>query len=83
MRRRPRPTTRARIPIGHNLADTMWPWNGITGNPRPPTAPGGALAASPAAGAPGPQPTVRSTLDYQGAVSAAARMGFDYDDVAF
>ena len=53
------------------------------GNPRPPTAPGGALAASPAAGAPGPQPTVRSTLDYQGAVSAAARMGFDYDDVAF
>jgi tyrosinase len=70
-------------PIGHNLGDTMWPWNGITGNPRPPTAPGGALAASPAAAAPGPQPTVRSTLDYQGAVSAAARMGFDYDDVAF
>ena len=29
--------------------------------PRPPTAPGGALAASPTASAPGPQPTVRST----------------------
>ena len=70
-------------PIGHNLPDTMWPWNGVTGNPRPPTAPGGALAASPTASAPGPQPTVRSTLDYQGAVGATARMGFDYDDVPF
>ena len=29
--------------IGHNLADTMWPWNGVTGAPRPPTAPGGTL----------------------------------------
>lgn len=25
--------------IGHNLPNTMWPWNGITGGPRPPTAP--------------------------------------------
>ena len=40
---------------------------GVTGVPR----------------APGPQPRVRSTLDYQGAVSAASRMGFDYDDVPF
>jgi hypothetical protein len=37
----------------------MWPWNGITGGTRPPTAPGGALAASPSATAPGPQPRVR------------------------
>jgi tyrosinase len=69
--------------IGHNLADTMWPWNGVTGGQRPPTAPGGALAVSPCTSAPGPQPRVRDTLDYQGAVGAAARMGFDYDDVAF
>lgn len=70
-------------PVGHNLPDTMWPWNGVTAPPRPPTAPGGALAVSAVVAAPGPQPTVRSTLDYQGAVSAAARMGFDYDDVPF
>ncbi|MGH7787509.1 MAG: tyrosinase family protein [Candidatus Binatia bacterium] len=70
-------------PIGHNLPDTMWPWNGITGGARPPTAPGGAMAASPCVAAPGPQPRVRSSLDYQGVVNAVARMGFDYDDVRF
>ena len=70
-------------PIGHNLNDTMWPWNGITGAPRPPTAPGGAMAASPIASAPGPQPRVRSSLDYQGAINPVNRIGFDYDDVRF
>lgn len=70
-------------PIGHNLPDTMWPWNGITGNPRPPTAPGGALAASPCVSAPGPQPKVQDCLDYQGTLDALSRMGFDYDDVPF
>jgi tyrosinase len=70
-------------PIGHNLPDTMWPWNGITGGTRPPTAPGGAMAASPSVSAPGPQPRVQSSLDYQGSISAVSRMGFDYDDVAF
>jgi tyrosinase len=70
-------------PIGHNLPDTMWPWNGITGGTRPPTAPGGAMAASPCVSAPGPQPRVRDGLDYQGSVSAVSRLGFDYDDVPF
>ena len=70
-------------PIGHNLVDTMWPWNGITGSPRPPTAPGGAMATSPCVSAPGPQPRVRSSLDYQGSVNALSREGFDYDDVRF
>jgi len=70
-------------PIGHNLVDTMWPWNGITGPPRPPTAPGGAMASSPCVSAPGAQPRVRSSLDYQGSVSALGREGFDYDDVQF
>jgi tyrosinase len=68
---------------GHNLPDTMWPWNGVTGGTRPPTAPGGAMAASPCVGAPGPQPRVQDCLDYQGAIGAPARMGFDYDDAKF
>jgi tyrosinase len=68
-------------PIGHNLPDTMWPWNGITGGQRPPTAPGGTLAPSPCVGAPGLQPRVRDMLDYQGAIGAGSRLGFDYDDV--
>jgi tyrosinase len=70
-------------PIGHNLPDTMWPWNGIITPPRPPTAPGGAMAASLCASAPGAQPQVQSSLDYQGSVSAPSRLGFDYNDVAF
>jgi tyrosinase len=69
--------------LGHNLPDTMWPWNGLTGNTRPPTAPGGALAVSPCVSAPGPQPRVRDGLDYQGNINAVSRMGFDYDDVPF
>lgn len=70
-------------PAGHKLADTMWPWNGITGGTRPPTAPGGTLAVSAMASAPGLQPRVQDMLDYQGVTSAANRLGFDYDDVAF
>ena len=70
-------------PIGHNLNDSMWPWNGVTTPPRPPFAPGGTLASSPCVAAPGPQPLVRNCLDFQGAVTAAARLGFDYDDVPF
>lgn len=70
-------------PIGHNLPDTMWPWNGVTGPPRPPTAPGGTMAPSPVVSAPGLTPRVRDGLDFQGKVNAAACMGFDYDDVPF
>ena len=61
----------------------MWPWNGVTSAPRPPTAPGGALAASPTTAAPGPRPRVQDTLDYQGRLNPLARLGFDYDDVPF
>ena len=69
--------------IGHKLPDTMWPWNGITGGQRPPTAPGGPLASSSFVAAPGPQPKVQDCLDYQGSVNVLSRMGFDYDDVPF
>jgi tyrosinase len=67
---------------GHNIGDTMWPWNGVTGDPRPDTAPGGAMLASALTSAPGPTPTVRSMLDYQ-AINGGAQLGFDYDDVPF
>ena len=66
---------------GHKLPDTMWPWNGVTGGTRPPTAPGGAMAASPCVVAPGLQPRVQDCLDYHGVLNAASNMGFDYDDV--
>ncbi|MDE2366501.1 MAG: tyrosinase family protein, partial [Betaproteobacteria bacterium] len=69
--------------IGHNLPDTMWPWNGITTPPRPPTAPGGGLANSVCASMPGPQPAVRDCFDYQGKVTPPSRLGFDYDDVPY
>jgi tyrosinase len=67
---------------GHNIGDTMWPWNGIITPPRPRTAPGGSLAPSALTSAPGPSPAVRSMLDYQ-AVNGGAHLGFDYDDVPF
>ena len=69
--------------IGHHLPDTMWPWNGVISPPRPPTAPGGTLAPSPITGAPGSQPRVQDTLDFQGRINAVSRMAFDYDDVPF
>jgi tyrosinase len=69
--------------IGHNLKDTMWPWNQITGSPRPPTAPGGNLPTSPLVSVPGLTPTVGDMIDYQGVVNPPSRLGFDYDDVPF
>jgi tyrosinase len=73
--------------VGHNLMDEMWSWNGVTGtgapNDRPPTAPGGTLAASPAASAPGPTPMVGDMIDYQGVNNPANRLGFDYARVRF
>ena len=66
---------------GHKLPDTMWPWNGVTGGTRPPTAPGGPMAKSPCVAAPGLHPRVEDCLDYHGVIHAASNMGFDYDDV--
>jgi tyrosinase len=69
--------------IGHHVDDTMWPWNGDTKAPRPPNAPGGALASSPIVAAPGPAPTVANMIDYQGRIDPSNRLGYDYGDVAF
>jgi tyrosinase len=68
--------------IGHRLADTMWPWNGVVTAPRPPTAPGGTMARSKVTSLPGDKPTVRSMIDYQG-VGGGPPLGFAYDDVPY
>ena len=61
--------------IGHRLADTMWPWNGVTGAPRPPTAPGGTLAPSPSTTAPGRDPrSARCSTTRRSAGGRAARV---------
>ena len=69
--------------VGHNLNDTMWPWNQVTTPPRPPTAPGGTMAPSPLTSAPGLSPTVGAMIDHQGVRTPPSRLGFDYDDVPF
>jgi len=70
--------------IGHNLLDTMWPWNNVRVRPRPPTAPRTPFPDAPATTAsPGNEPTVRSMIDFQGHADVVARLGFDYDDVPF
>ena len=69
--------------VGHNLMDTMWPWNRDTAPPRPPTAPGGNFPPGVFLTAPGPTPRVGDMIDFQGRVNPANRLGFDYDDVPF
>jgi tyrosinase len=68
---------------GHNLHDTMWPWNNVTNvDGRPPTAPRHPFqAATPAAGPP-LEPTVADLIDFQGHLAGTA-LGFDYDDVPY
>jgi tyrosinase len=66
--------------VGHNLNDTMWPWNQDTNAPRPTTAPGGNFPPSPTENAPGVTPTVGDMIDYQGVIDPGNRLGFDYDD---
>lgn len=70
--------------IGHNMLDTMWPWNGVIGGagPRPPSAPRQPFPDA-LLTAPGNRPTVRTMIDYQGLHDAAAPLGFDYDDVPY
>jgi tyrosinase len=73
---------------GHNLLDTMWPWNGVHTAPRPTTPPpstsaGPGMLPSSIASAPRAQPTVGDMLDYQGQIRPGFWQGFDYDDVMF
>jgi len=69
--------------IGHNLQDTMWPWNQDTSPPRPKTAPGGGMTTSPATDAPGGQPTVGDMIDYQGVMASSSRILAEYDGLGY
>jgi tyrosinase len=68
--------------VGHNLQDTMWPWNNVTGGLRPDTAPRTPLKASSLTPAPPDAPKVGDMIDFQGR-SSGVGLGFDYDDVPF
>jgi tyrosinase len=67
---------------GDAPADTMWPWNGVTGPPRPPTAPGGPFPQLGFPSRPAAQITVGETIDYIGRTEGN-ELHFDYDDVPF
>ena len=66
----------------HKLTDTLWPWDGIAGAPRPPTAPGGPFPDSATTPLPGKKPRVEDTLDHLGVYNGSS-LGFAYDDVPF
>jgi len=74
------PGTGARI--GDFVTDTMWPWNGATAPPRPPTAPGGPLPQLAFPSKPPPVPTIADVIDYIGRTQGNSN-NFDYDDVPF
>jgi tyrosinase len=65
---------------GDRLTDTLWPWNGITGGTRPPTAPGGPMPQLSYPSKPSPLVTVEEVIDYIGHTQGNAN-NFDYDDV--
>jgi tyrosinase len=71
--------------IGNFTNDTMWSWNRLFGNSRPPRnpPPGTEMPDSPLTNFPGRQPTVGSMIDYQGQFSLANNLHFAYDDVPF
>jgi tyrosinase len=72
-------------PIGSYASDTMWPWNGVTGTPRPATAPGGPFPPSSTyPNTPPVQPRPLNSIDYRtNPPGNFAGMGFSYVDVPF
>jgi tyrosinase len=69
--------------IGNFLEDTLWPWNGIVGDPRPRTAPGTYYPPSPFLNVPDRYPTIRSCIDFQGQLDRNQALGAYYDDVPY
>jgi tyrosinase len=69
--------------IGHNLRDTLWPWDDDRNPPRPANAPRTPFPDGPSAQGPGATPTIENMIDYQGFLDEAAYLGYGYDDVPF
>jgi tyrosinase len=69
--------------IGHNLRDTLWPWDDDTNPPRPNNAPRTPFSDGPMAQGPGATPTVGDMIDYHGLLKQTAYLGYGYDDVPF
>jgi tyrosinase len=69
--------------IGNYLDDSLWPWCGLVGDPRPRTAPGTYFPISPFLSVPDRFPLIREAIDFQGQNDLAANLGFSYDDVPF
>jgi tyrosinase len=69
--------------IGHNLRDTLWPWDGDTTPPRPGNAPRTPFPVVPTAPAPGLTPRVGDMIDYAGFRDPTRDMNFAYDNVPF
>ena len=68
--------------IGDFINDTMWPWNNVTGSPRPATAPGHPMIGSIFTSYPGPTPKIIDMVDYQGRITNRP-LYFDYDNIGF
>ncbi len=69
--------------VGHNLGDTMWPWNNVRTPPRPSSAPRTPFPSAANAPAPGPTPKVGDMIDYHGMLRETSYAGFAYDDVPY
>lgn len=69
--------------VGRMSQDTMWPWDNLKDGERPTHVPRQPFPQSPTHAAPGLTPTIESMIDYQGQMSDADDMGFDYDSVPF
>jgi tyrosinase len=69
--------------LGHNLGDTIWPWNQSITPPRPTfPPPRGPMPHSSLTSAPGGTPRIQDMIDYQ-AARGGQPLGYDYDDVPF
>ena len=69
--------------LGHNLGDTMWPWNNDRRPPRPSNAPRTPFPSAANAPGPGGTPKVGDMIDYHGLVRPASYAGFCYDDIPY
>ena len=67
---------------GHNLGNTLWPWDNDRVAPRPNFAPRTPMPDGSMTNAPGPTPTINQMIDYF-AMTGGNDLGFAYDDVPY